>query len=244
MHRIFQAFIDNLAESADEHALHIAMEEAASALDLACFAYLTMPCSTGSARLISNYPAQWTAHYLESHYERLDPVIARTLSNPEPFEWGPGIAPWALSPRQCELLEDAAFFGIRYGFTIPIHDGRGPIAAVTYASQERGPVFQRCIEQNARVLQLMALYFHAHARRKIVNDRFVDGVPLSPRELECLEWAARGKSAWDIGQILGISRRTAAFHLDNAKAKLGVRSILQAVARLVASRLPRHGLRD
>ena len=47
-------------------------------------------------------------------------------------------------------------------------------------------------------------------------------VALSPRELECLEWAARGKSAWEIGRLLNISRRTAAFHLDNAKMKFGV----------------------
>jgi DNA-binding CsgD family transcriptional regulator len=81
----------------------------------------------------------------------------------------------------------------------------------------------------------MAMYFHAHARRKLGGDRVVDGVLLSPREFECLEWAARGKTAWEIGRILGISRRTAAFHLDNAKAKLGVGTICQAVARLVAS---------
>jgi LuxR family transcriptional activator of conjugal transfer of Ti plasmids len=237
MHRIFQTFIDSLAESSDEQALHLTMEAAASALDLACFAYLALPrASGGDARLISNYPTQWTMHYLQSHYERLDPVISQALSDSEPFEWGPGISSSTLSPQQLELLEDAAFFGIRYGFTIPIHDGRGAIAAVTYASQERGPVFQHCIARNGRVLQLMALYFHAHARRKVVSDRMVDGVALSRRELECLEWAARGKSAWDIGQIVGITRRTAAFHLDNAKAKLGVRSICQAVARLAASR--------
>jgi LuxR family transcriptional regulator, activator of conjugal transfer of Ti plasmids len=239
MHRLFQNFIDSLAESSDAQALRLAMEEAASALDLPCFAYLALPRATGnSARLISNYPTQWTTHYLQSHYERLDPVIFQVLADPEPFEWGPDVTSSTPSPQQLELLDDAAFFGIRYGFTIPIHDGSGAIAAVTYASQERGSVFRHCIERNGRVLQLMALYFHAYARRKIVTDRFVDGVPLSPRELECLEWAARGKSAWDIGQILGISRRTAAFHLDNAKAKLGVHSICQAVARLAASRLP------
>jgi LuxR family transcriptional activator of conjugal transfer of Ti plasmids len=83
---------------------------------------------------------------------------------------------------------------------------------------------------------LIALYFHAYARRKLDSKGNIDGVSLSAREIECLEWAAQGKSAWEIGSILGISRRTAAFHLDNAKAKLGVRSICQAVARLAASR--------
>lgn len=51
------------------------------------------------------------------------------------------------------------------------------------------------------------------------GNRVVDGVLLTPREYECLQWAARRKSAWDIACILGIKPRTAAFHLDNAKKK-------------------------
>jgi DNA-binding CsgD family transcriptional regulator len=85
-------------------------------------------------------------------------------------------------------------------------------------------------------LQLMAIYFHAHARQKTRDIRMIDDVLLSPREFECLEWAAQGKSAWEIGQILGISRHTAATYLESAKAKLGVRTIVQAVVRLVACR--------
>jgi LuxR family transcriptional regulator, activator of conjugal transfer of Ti plasmids len=142
-----------------------------------------------------------------------------------------------LSRPQQELFEDAARFGIACGFTIPIHDGRGPIAAVTFATDEhRDAAFSRRIEAHRPVLQLMAMYFHAHVRRKLSHDRIVDGISLSPREFECLEWAAHGKSAWEIGRILGITRRTAGFHLENAKAKLGVHSISHAVARLIASR--------
>jgi LuxR family transcriptional regulator, activator of conjugal transfer of Ti plasmids len=73
----------------------------------------------------------------------------------------------------------------------------------------------------------------------LAPERSVFGILLSPREYECLEWAAKGKSAWDIGCILNISRRTAAFHLDNAKSKLGVRTISQAVALLAAALQPR-----
>ncbi|WP_281015506.1 helix-turn-helix transcriptional regulator [Mesorhizobium sp. M00.F.Ca.ET.217.01.1.1] len=51
-----------------------------------------------------------------------------------------------------------------------------------------------------------------------------------------MKWPARGKSAWDISQILGFSKRTVTFYLENAKAKLGVRTINQGVARLTASR--------
>ena len=88
MHQIFQNFIDSLAESSDEQALRLTMEVAAAALDLACFAYLALPrAAGGGARLISNYPTQWTTHYLQSHYERLDPVVAQALGDSEPFEF-------------------------------------------------------------------------------------------------------------------------------------------------------------
>jgi LuxR family transcriptional activator of conjugal transfer of Ti plasmids len=237
MHHIFQTFIDRLASARDAETLGASMAEAAAALDLSCFAYLSMVPRSGSApQLISNYPSAWTKHYLENHFERFDPVILQALGHPEPFEWGLNVGSIAQSIQQQELFEEAARFGIRSGFTIPIHDARGPIAAVTFAADERQPRFERCIGEHGRVLQLMAMYFHTHARRKLAPDRVVDGVPLSPREFECLEWTAQGKSAWEIGRILGISRRTAAFHLDNAKAKLGVHSNAQAVARLVAAR--------
>ena len=144
------------------------------------------------------------------------------------------------SQRQQELFADAARFGIRHGFTVPIHDASGPIGAVTFAVDERRPSFERCIHEHARVLQLMAIYFHAHARRKLCTDGVVQGVSLSPREFECLEWAAQGKSAWEIGRILGISRHTVSSYLDNAKEKLGVRSIVQAAARLAAAKQEQH----
>jgi LuxR family transcriptional activator of conjugal transfer of Ti plasmids len=237
MHHIFRNFIDSLSSAPDANGFRDAMAGAAAALDLSCFAYLSIPRRPRSdPTLITNYPSAWTEHYLQCHYERFDPVIIRVLCNPEPFEWGLGTGTSGESKSQHELFEEAAAFGIRYGFTVPIHDNQGPIAAMTFAADERRPEFEKCISAHARVLQLMAMYFHAHARRRLACDRLIGGVSLSPREFECLEWAARGKSAWEIGHILGISRRTASFHLDNAKAKLSVHSICQAVACLIASK--------
>jgi DNA-binding CsgD family transcriptional regulator len=237
MHRVFQAFIDGLAASGDAGSLRSVLAEAGGALDLSCFAYLSLPSRRGDApELISTYPVEWTDHYLRQSYERLDPVVVKALATPEPFEWGQEFRSTHLSKPQCAFLDEAAQFGIRCGFTVPIHDPRGPIAAITFAADERREKFRRCVEQNRHVLQLMAMYFHAHARRHVKPNRIVDGIALSPRELECLEWAAQGKSAWEIGRLLNISRRTAAFHLDNAKAKFGVRTICQAVAKLAAAK--------
>lgn len=241
MHRVFQAFIDGLSESVDTQHLHDALAQVSGAFDLPCFAYLSMPERPGAeASLISTYPRDWTSHYLRNHYERLDPVIQYAHDVPEPFEWGPTVGPERMSIAQRQLFEEAAKFGIRYGFTVPIHDGRGHLAAVTYAVDEPNPPFRRCVERKANVLQLLAMLFHAQARRILDGDEVIAGVRLSPRQLECLRWAARGKSASDIACILGISRRTVTFHIENAKAKLGVRTTSQAVAILAASKTIIH----
>ncbi|UFX48883.1 LuxR family transcriptional regulator [Bradyrhizobium quebecense] len=237
MYRIFQHFIDQLSDAKVQADFSEAMAVTASALDLSCFAYLALPQrSGGKPRLISTYPERWTSHYIRSRYEQIDPVIVQALQDTEPFRWGNGCPQRYSSRAQRQLFDEAAQFGIRLGFTVPIHDGHGPVAAVTFAADQRDAPFESCIKSNARVLQLMAMFFHSHIRRKLANDLRVDGISLSPRELECLEWAAHGKSAWEIGRILGISHHTAASYLNNAREKLGVRTIIQAVLRVAAAK--------
>ncbi|WP_454651249.1 LuxR family transcriptional regulator [Bradyrhizobium liaoningense] len=237
MHRVFQNFIDLLSKAENADAFCETMASTAAALDLSCFAYLALPRIAGKKPLIlSTYPTNWVAHYLRNRYERLDPIITHALINAEPFRWGLDLSPLLLSPDQKQFLDEASTFGIRLGFTVPIHDGHGPIAALTFAVDQRRPQFDRCIKKHERVLQLMAMYFHAHVRRKLMNDPSIDGVCLSRREYECLEWASKGKSAWEIGQILGISRHTAASYLDSAKEKLGVKTVVQAALLLAAAK--------
>jgi len=57
---------------------------------------------------------------------------------------------------------------------------------------------------------------------------------LSAREREVLLWAARGKTAWETAQILGLSVKTVDFHLGSCRRKLGVASKAQLVALAVA----------
>jgi DNA-binding CsgD family transcriptional regulator len=60
--------------------------------------------------------------------------------------------------------------------------------------------------------------------------------PLTVRELECLRWVARGKTDGEIAVILAISPRTARFHIENAKRKLGVAKRVHAVAEALRIR--------
>jgi LuxR family transcriptional activator of conjugal transfer of Ti plasmids len=241
MHRVFQKFIDHLSAAESEADFSELMANTAAALDLSCFAYLALPSAgSGKPGLISTYPTQWTSHYLRNNYERIDPVIREAIKAREPFRWGVDLPFQHSSQTQRRLFDEASQFGIRFGFTVPLHDGRGPIAALTFASDERRRSFETCIDTHARVLQLMAMYFHSHARRKLNPSRVVEGVALTPREFECLEWAAQGKSSWEIGCILGISRHTVTSYLESAKKKLGVRTIVQAATRLAAAKREEH----
>lgn len=56
-------------------------------------------------------------------------------------------------------------------------------------------------------------------------------VRLSPRELEALRWTMAGKTAWEVGVILGISEQTVVRHLGHAAQKLGCVNKVQAVVR-------------
>ncbi len=56
-----------------------------------------------------------------------------------------------------------------------------------------------------------------------------DGL-LTPREREVLAWVARGKSAWEIGEILDITKRTVDEHVQTTVRKLGAINRTHAVA--------------
>lgn len=54
---------------------------------------------------------------------------------------------------------------------------------------------------------------------------------ITPRQLQCLAWVQEGKSATDIGGILGLSGRTVEGHLIKLCGHLGVKTRIQAVVR-------------
>jgi LuxR family transcriptional regulator of spore coat protein len=63
--------------------------------------------------------------------------------------------------------------------------------------------------------------------------------PLTQREVSCLQWAALGKTSWEMGVILGLTERTINFHIHTACRKLGVHGRQAAItAALQAGLLP------
>ena len=62
-------------------------------------------------------------------------------------------------------------------------------------------------------------------------------IGLREREVETLTWAARGKTFGEIAEILGLSKRTIEFHLENARRKLGVATRTQALIKAAKGHL-------
>jgi len=234
----FQRFIDRLEGAREPAALRDAMAGFGDAFGLTRFAYLGFPQpGPHPPLLLSTYPVEWTSYYLNHRYQDIDPVVVQTRNSLLPFVWDSLDPGRSASREQRRLFGEATEFGINCGLTVPIHDGKGGIAAVTFASERKLDLLRRTIDTHRHLLHLAAIYFHAHARQKIEAVISPERPHLSPREIACLQWIARGKTAWEIGEILSISRRTVVFHLENAKRKLDAVSLPQAVATALQDRL-------
>ena len=84
---------------------------------------------------------------------------------------------------------------------------------------------------------LLATIVNARLARVARSEIWPQLVDLSEREISALTWSARGKTSDEIAVILGLSKRTVDFHIDNARAKLGVATRIQAVVKAVSGKL-------
>ena len=69
------------------------------------------------------------------------------------------------------------------------------------------------------------------------NEKWPKLIDLNEREVETLTWAARGKTSAEIAKILGLTKRTVDFHIDNARIKLGAANRIQAAIKAASGNL-------
>lgn len=226
--------LQDLASCKDEDALRRAAGRHACDLGYESWQYTLAPSAPQrSPYLLGNYPAAWLAHYQRHGYGAIDPVIEHCRRHVTPCLWA-AAPPGVQAPHVREFFREAADYGLRAGIGIPLH-GPGHWGMVSIASArpiERDPPDLR----ELGTLLVFASFLH-EAGQRIAGSGAADAVRLTARELDCLRWAADGKTGWEIGQVLGISERTVVFHLDNAAQKLGVIGRRQAVARAIARQL-------
>jgi LuxR family quorum sensing-dependent transcriptional regulator len=181
--------------------------------------------------MASRWPAEFFALYVRNDYIRFDPIAHRGRRAAMPFEWTAADYYHDPEPRTVELMQRAADFGLEHGFVVPINTPDGFEACVGMSGAH--------LDLTARtkpLIHLVALYGYVRVRQ-LVRPELSDRLPLTPREHEVLQWAARGKSAWEIGEILDIGKRTVEEHAAAAVRKLGAVNRAQAVAIAVRDKL-------
>lgn len=160
---------------------------------------------------------------------RRDPVMQHCRRHSVPIIWDQSTY---TSQGLGDLWEEQARFGYCTGIAMALHlpEGRHFVLGVERDQPlpDDGAELTRLVAD----LQLFAVYAQDAALRVLSpSAKDVNRPNLTPRELEALRWTMEGKTAWEVGAILGISERTAVLHVNNAMHKLDCASKHQAVLK-------------
>ncbi|MDC8014073.1 LuxR family transcriptional regulator [Tahibacter soli] len=185
--------------------------------------------------LLGNFPQAWLDYYFAHDFLRVDPAVAHCHGHATPIVWPARQAANASDAQNMavrRLYREAAEHGLKSGVSIPVHGLGCTWGMVSFASGD--PRRDDDFAAHVADLHLFAHYIHESGHRFAHTTTLPPPPHLTARELECLHWAAEGKTSWEIGRVLGVSERTVVFHLQNAAHKFGVNGRQPAVARAIA----------
>jgi DNA-binding CsgD family transcriptional regulator len=178
--------------------------------------------------VIITYPEAWSQHYFENGYLAIDPIVLLTPVARRAYWWNDLRG---LTPQQKNIFHEAGEFGLRNGLCVPIHGPMGSVFAVSMAMSQKDKPAPGTDQK------LTVLSTQMHTALLALLDQSQEGfctpIQLSDRERECLLWSARGKSSWDIGEVLHISDNTVNFHIKSAMKKLKASSRIMAITKAV-----------
>lgn len=177
--------------------------------------------------LCLSWPEGWRQRYFTQNYVVNDPAQLHLGRTADPYTWEEMLQCPYYNRQQRRIVDEASEFALTTGFIVPILGLTAGRAMVTIAGTKVDLALKRRAE-----LHLAAIYAHARIRALATAGRAMKTrQPLAPRERECLQWVAAGKSDWEISEILSISENTANTHIERAKQKFGVATRMQAVVQ-------------
>ena len=180
--------------------------------------------------LAHNVPAGWVDLFLRKNFCAVDPSLRHCKRTVHPFDYLEAPYDRAKEPQAAEVIDRARDFRIEKGLLVPIAGPAGCEGDVWIGG------YDLSIDHADRpIVHLLALY--AFETVRVFSGRTMPTPSITPREREVLTWAAAGKSAWEIGEILHISKRTVDGHCGRAAVKLNATTRVQAVAYAVKYRL-------
>lgn len=154
----------------------------------------------------------------------------------EPFYFLDGkLVSWRPNAALAAINQDVPFdrMGVESAIVAPAYLPGGVIGAIVWASPEHRPELPETFAVNAAQLHALALRLVAtHAEAGVAD--VPQPARLTRREIQCLKWAAAGKTDQEIGQIILVSAPTVRFHLKNASRKLDASGRSQTIHRAAA----------
>lgn len=224
---ILHAFADGLQTlqtASDFDALHATLQSLCGLLRQRYFRYqgqFTLPRGDAAEPDVSNYPETWQRRYHECGYAALDPVLARARTQLTPVEWTPDLF---ATPEASRFRCEQTAAGLCTGVTYPVFAPSGAAGMLSLAASDARPR-PRLRAWTQHLGAALAMHVHDAAWRIVQRDATSTLPPaLTPRERECLQWVARGKTSWEIGRILTISEHGVVFHLRSVMRKFEVSS--------------------
>lgn len=217
LNELFLHLIDTLALPLDERGARRALRDFAEEAGFSFFAYLYL--KGPETFVVSNYPREWQALYVEKNYLRIDPVITNAKHGPPLFTWS-GEDTRRVGRRDIsQFFSDAAYFGIRSGLSVSVPVGFRDRMVFTLAGDQPKVHVEGGIDL---VTAAVAVAFvHSHLAGATSDTSLASEIKLSPREAECLRWFAEGVSMPDIAVMLNLSERTVRSYIDVATRKVG-----------------------
>jgi DNA-binding CsgD family transcriptional regulator len=128
--------------------------------------------------------------------------------------------------------KDYAGHGIGGAIAAPVHSPLGAIGAVVWATRDSEldvPAIYAAHAERLHILSLKFVSSYRDAMQPHVPGVPAEAVEFTRREIQCLKWAAAGKTDNEIAQIMAVSVPTIRFHLTNASRKLGVSGRSQTI---------------
>lgn len=171
---------------------------------------------------------EWGEIFVARRYYRHDPALLYSQRTNRPFSWRELRRELPPDPKQARILNEAIHHGLRIGFTVPVSVPSEPAGCCTFATgASELPPAELC-----RAAAWIADEAFAEARRlhgyPVPIDETV--IPrISPRRLECLKWAAVGRTDEQIGTILNVKATTIRTQMAHLRQIFGVSSRMELV---------------
>lgn len=171
--------------------------------------FLTSP---GTGLRIHNYPQEWADWFDSRRLGISDPVHRASQRTAAGFVWRDVPKFITLRSSDKAVLAKARRHGIGEGLTIPAHVPGDAHGSCSFA----WPSGQAANDDALTFAQSIGS-FAFEAARRLHSPIAVQRPKLTDRQRECMIWVARGKTDWEISQILGLRRMTVVEHLKNAR---------------------------